>query len=143
MVKNTGTSSEDEFELILRRAYGKKVFIYRVTDSKEVRGRSNSKTAFTKAQPSDYIVTEDGRMYYAEVKSSNNKTSFPFSQISTVQWGSSKRQYIAGGCYFFFLHNVNTNNWYKVPAFAFHNHDRKSFKWEELEEFKWKLTTPT
>jgi len=73
MVKNTGTDSEDDFELRIKRAYGKRAFIYRVTDSKEVRGRSG-KAAFTKAQPSDYIVTIEGKMFYAEVKSSNNKT---------------------------------------------------------------------
>jgi len=138
MVKNTGTDSEDDFELRIKRAYGKRAFIYRVTDSKEVRGRSG-KAAFTKAQPSDYIVTIEGKMFYAEVKSSNNKTSFPFSQISSTQMGSSRRQQMAGGEYYFFLHNVNTDKWYKVPALAFHGHDKKSFKWEDLTNYEWKI----
>lgn len=140
MIKNTGASSEEDFELFLKRAHGKNVFIHRVTDSKEVRGRSGSKTAFTKAQPSDYIITEKGVMYYAEVKSSNNKTSFPFSQITTVQWGSAKRQVIAGGIYIYYLHDMNTNMWYKVPAQVLLNHNKRSIKWKELEEYKWDLT---
>jgi penicillin-binding protein-related factor A (putative recombinase) len=137
-MKNTGADSENDFELKLKRRYGKKCFIYRVTDSKEVRGRTG-KAVSTKAQPSDYIVTEDGETYYAEVKSCNNATSFPFGQISEVQMGSSKRQYMAGGKYFFFLHNKITNVWYKVPACAIHNHNKRSFKWEEINNYKWEL----
>lgn len=138
-MKNAGTNSEETFELNLKRMYGKRVFIYRVTDSKEVRGLSKSKTAFTKAQPSDYIITEDGRMYYAEVKSSQNKTSFPFGNISKIQWVSSKRQAMAQGNYFFFLHNLNTNLWYKVPAQILHDYKTRSIKWINLKNYEWKI----
>lgn len=135
--KNTGVDSEKEFELRLKRAYGKKCFIYRVTDSKEVRGRTG-KAVSTKAQPSDYIITIEGKMSYAEVKSCQNKTSFPFSQISDVQWASSKRQYMAGGDYYFVIHNLNTNNWYTVPAFVFHESEKRSMKWDEMEQYLWR-----
>lgn len=140
MAKNTGVNSEKEFELILKKNHGKRVFIYRVTDSKEVRGRSGSKTAFTKAQPSDYIITIGGYMAYMEVKSCSNKTSFPFSQISNTQWASAKLQGLAGGQYHFMLHNVNTNRWYDVPADVILNHNKRSFKWEELTQYEWSLT---
>ena len=138
-MKNTGSASEQEFERRLKAKCGKRVFIYRVTDSKEVRGRTGLKTAFTKAQPSDYIVTQDGKMFYAEVKSSNSKTSFPFSQISTVQWASAKLQLMAMGHYYFFLHNVPADLWFKVPAHVLLTHDKKSLKWSELTTYLWRI----
>ena len=139
MVKNTGKSSEEDFELKLKRAYGKLCFIHRVTDTAEVRGRSGSKTAFTKAQPSDYLVTLKGKMHYAEVKSSNNKTSFPFSDITKQQWLTSKLQLLAKGEYIFYIQNMNTLLWYRVPAKVFHDHDKRSMKWDELNNYLWEL----
>lgn len=139
---NTGNESEKIFELNLKRQHGKRVFIYRVTDSKEIRGLNKSKRIKTKAQPSDYVITEEGEMYYAEVKSSKNKTSFPFGNISDEQWRASKRQYMAFGVYYFFLHNLNTNLWYKLPAEILHETKSsgvKSLKWKTLTKYEWNI----
>lgn len=138
---NTGKNSEELFEELLKRKYGKKVFIHRVTDTSEVRGRSGA--GFTKPQPSDYIVTEDGEMYYAEVKSSNGKVSFPFGDITTTQIGTAKRQRLAGGNYYFFIHSLVFDKWFKVPGDVILDHQRKSLKWKEMEKYQWELSFQT
>lgn len=133
--KNTGRSAQDHFEGILKLK-GKTCFVYRVTDTAEVRGRSGA--GFTKPQPADYVVVEGEETFFAEVKSSNNKTSFPFGNIETTQFAYAKMIVTAGGGYFFFLRNEITLEWYKVPASVFLSSEKKSATWEELSPFKWR-----
>ena len=145
-LKNTGKSSEQLFEDFYKKRWGRKVFIHRVTDSAEVNGRHKGRTkAVVKAQPSDFICTVNGEMEYAEVKSSNNKTSFPFGSISRVQLGSAKLQKMAGGNYFFYLHNKVADMWYRVEGetiLTIQAQGKSSVKWDYLDthNFKWELT---
>lgn len=139
-MKNTGSHSEQEFQRKMKRYHGKKCKIYKVTDTKEVRGRSGSGS--TKKQPCDFMVTELGVMYYCEVKSSQNKTSFPFSNIKPHQFTAAKSQLLAGGYYTFMLHNLNTNTWYDVPAYiilSLRSEGKQSIKWDELNDLIWEL----
>lgn len=146
MRRNTGKNSEQFFEDTLTKHYLSQVFIYRITDTAEVRGRASQYAKFnavTKAQYCDYIITCQGRTFMAEVKSSQEKISFPFSSITKVQWGASKRQVLAGGDYRFYLHNMTTDTWYEVPAKILHDihaGGKKSVKWTELENYKWRLS---
>lgn len=135
-MKNSGKSSEKTFEASFG-AMGKRAFLHRVEDASDLHGR-NKKLVLTTKKPSDYVVTENGEMYYAEVKSSESKTSFPFSAISTNQWASARRQVAAGGKFFFFVHNVITNQWFKLPATHLLSiTDRKSVRWDTLNQFLW------
>jgi penicillin-binding protein-related factor A (putative recombinase) len=113
-MKNTGAPSQIEFEAMLRRQYGKRVFIHRVTDSKEVTGM-NKRAAFTKAQPSDYVITADGQMFYAEVKSTT-KDRWSLSKIEKGQRAACVQQIAAGGTYWLYIHFVVPNEWYRVPG---------------------------
>ena len=135
MKKNSGKSSEQDFEDILCVAHGKRVHIHRITDTAEVRGMNRGRGR-TKKQPSDYIVTEDGATYYAEVKSSHEKTSFPLKNIDPFQKGSARQVLAAGGKYFFFIHNLNNNQWFRVPAETVLNAERRSLRWDSLDEWK-------
>ena len=136
--KNTGKASEAEFEERLLEAYKKRVHIYRIVDAAEIVGRSKGKqTAAVPATPADYIITADGRMMYAEVKSTINRTSFDTSKITIGQKGAARKQAIANGEYFFFINCLPTNTWYQVPALFILDHEKKSIKWTELEQFKW------
>ena len=129
---------EKEFEAIFT-AKGKKAFVHRVTDTAAAKATSGKK-AFVKAQPSDYIVTDNGLTYFAEVKSSEHVTSFPHSNIQKFQLASARRITTAGGVYIFFLKNLNTGTWYCVPAEVIIASEKASTRWEDIEPYRWNLS---
>lgn len=142
MPRNDGKSSEELFEDHLT-AGGKTTYWFRPTDTRDLigqaRGRGMRVAATTaKKNPSDYVVTENGEMFYAEAKSCNNATSFPFSNFEANQLGGMRQQIAAGGNYFVFIHNLLTDTWYKVPAAVIMatRETKQSIKWTELETFK-------
>lgn len=138
MSRNTGKPSEQKFVEIYKKL-GKRAFVHRVVDAAEVRGRTKNGAAWVRKQPSDWLVTEDGIMFYGETKSSSNKTSFPFSDITPHQKGSARKQIAAGGEYYFFIHRLATDDWYKLPAQVVLDSEKSSIKWTELEPYKWEL----
>jgi penicillin-binding protein-related factor A (putative recombinase) len=115
--------------------YGKRAYLHKITDTKEVTGL-NGRPTKTKKEPSDYIVTFDGIMFYAEVKGSQNETSFPFGNIQPGQLGASRRQLAAGGHYFFYILRNKTGHWHKVPADVIHNCPKQSMTWAELAPYR-------
>lgn len=119
---------------------GKRAYVARLADTAAAKA-TGGKEAILQAQPSDFLLTVDGDTHYAEVKSSTNKTSFPFSNIKRGQWIASRRVVGAGGSYLFFIKNLVTKVWYVVPALVLHKHNRKSIKWAEIEDYQW--TSPT
>lgn len=127
--------AEDQFETFFP---GKKVFLYAFEDTREARKTGGSKKIFTKARPSDYLVTQDGVTFFAEVKSTENKTAFPFSMIKPMQWTAAIACTLAGGIYLFFIRSEAKNIWYKVPASLIietFNNKRKSLTWTELDPY--------
>lgn len=132
-IKNNGEASQNLFEKILEQAYGKEVFIERLPDTKSIKGLM--KKGFIQGRPSDYLVTIKGDMHYAEVKSSENATSFPFGNIAPEQWRAMKRQRAAGGKYYIYIHHLLTDLWYKVECrqiLAVEEAGTKSIKWENM-----------
>ncbi|WP_419902161.1 hypothetical protein [Kiloniella sp.] len=139
MSKNTGKPSEKKFQEIYSKL-GKRVFVHRVPDNSDTYGRTKGKSVGgVEAQPSDWIVTEDGQMFYAEVKSTQNKTSFPFGMISKSQMRGARKQLAAGGQYFFFVHSLVTDEWFQIPADLILSTTKSSLKWSELGSYKWRL----
>ena len=121
------------------KQFGKKAHVFRFTDSSEVHGMNKGRKGVNvKAQPSDFLVTYNDCTFYAEVKSSKNKTSFPFGNIRATQMSHAIRVYSAGGRYDFYLKNLNTGQWYVVPAKIIHeiSKTKSSVKWSELGEYK-------
>jgi penicillin-binding protein-related factor A (putative recombinase) len=133
--------AQDEFESFFK---GKSSFVYQFEDTREAMGISRSKRVFTKARPSDYLVTSDGVTFFAEVKSNSDAVSFALSGIQIGQWNCCRRVVAAKGGYFFFIRNENDGQWYRIPAIFFvtlQDSNVKSVKWSLIEEFKWKKST--
>lgn len=137
MGKNLGGATQAEFEKRVA-SYGKQAFLYKLVDAAEIRGRTGT-VGRARAQPSDYLLTYKGQTSYAEVKSCDNKTSFPMSYIRDVQHAAARQVIAAGGQYLVFIKRLEVGNWYCVPYQAFPQTDVKSVKWETLAPYEWKL----
>ena len=113
-MKNTGRKSEDIFDEAFQRM-GKKAHVHVFTDSAEVRGM-NKKAVMVKAQPADRMVTCDGEMFYAEIKSSvSSYDRFDFSLLRPKQSAQATMVLAAGGRYFVFYHHILTDEWFCIP----------------------------
>lgn len=114
MSKNTGKPSEAIFEEHWG-AEGKVAFCHRITDASEVRGRSKG-FVVVKKQPSDYLVVDRGRTYFAEVKSTNDPVGFKKNLLRTSQSSFATMIEAAGGEYFYFIHSIALDKWWMVRA---------------------------
>ena len=135
-MKNDGTKSEELFEGMVKLAYPD-AFLYRIADQKELSRGNKLKGVVTRATPSDYILTIDRDMCYAEVKSCSNETSFPFSQFTPGQNAAMVKQRKAGGRYWIWIHNLLTDTWYFTQGYlvlAARAEGKKSFKWSEMRQ---------
>lgn len=112
---------------------------YAFEDTREAMGASGSRKVFTKARPSDYLVTAEGITFFAEVKSSQDEVSFSLNNIRKAQWQCSIQITYAGGNYDFFIRREQIGQWYRVPAKVMIEtfKIKKSLKWTELEPYKW------
>jgi penicillin-binding protein-related factor A (putative recombinase) len=140
MAKNTGKSSEQKWEDHFT-ALGKTAFFYRVVDAAEVRGRTG-KIGFVRPAPSDYILVHQGRTSFAEVKSTQNATSFPFSLLRRTQSAIAVQVVSAGGNYDIYAHNLVTDVWYKFPYQLVTETKRAgkaSIPWSQLQDFTYAL----
>lgn len=135
---NTGKPSEDIVKAFFARQ-GKEAFLHRVTDQAEVYGMNRGKRVVVKKQPADNVLTWKGTTHWLEIKSSENKTSFPLANISSVQLGSARMVTAAGGSYVFALHCRADDRWFWVPAQDLLHlaGDKSSVKWELLKPYKW------
>jgi penicillin-binding protein-related factor A (putative recombinase) len=134
--------SQKLFEQAYKEAYGKKVYIHRFTDTGDIRARYQGKTvAHIPKQPSDYHVSLYGQSFYAEVKGTSNKTSFPFSNFEESQLAAMKRLRDIGN-YNVFIYSVHLNLWYTLNAgWLLHlmEDDVKSFNFNNNPAFLWTL----
>lgn len=140
-ISNTGKESEALLEAHFE-ALGKEAYLERRIDLAHVRGLNPGVRGLRfPPMPSDYTLTERGKVSYAEVKSSTSRTSFSLSNIEPAQWAAARRVTLAGGDYWFFIHNKIEDVWFKVPAkFLLTYTGKKSVKWQELEPFSWLIT---
>ena len=137
-MRNTGKKSEEIFDDYWK-GFGKEAFVHVFADSSKISGLNKNRIFNVPKQPSDRLVTFRGETFYAEVKSTVNKTSFSFKDIQPNQLGKSKQILAAGGKYLFFIHNLNSNTWYRVPASIIHqilNEGKKSVKWADIGIYK-------
>lgn len=138
MGKNTGKKSENSFEAQLTKL-GKRAYFHRLTDAADVKGRTGV-VGYQPKQPSDYMIVLDGQTSFAEVKSTQNQTSFPFSLLKPGQTAHAKRILAAGGNYLVFVHNLTTDVWYRIPMSvieAVKARGNQSIPWSDLSEFVW------
>lgn len=139
-MRNNGKTAEAEFEAYFA-SLGKRAFIYRFADAAEIRGRTGN-IGQVRPVPSDYLVTFDATTFYAEVKSTENETRFPFALLRKGQSAVAHQVLAAGGDYYIYIKSLALNRWYKVPYFLIDqskDEGKKSLTWEELEPCSEKL----
>ncbi len=132
---NTGKSSEALFDNTIASVYGIKGHVHQFYDAAYLHGL-NKRPVLAPEQPSDRLVTVNGVMFYAEVKSVSKGASWPFSMIQTGQKRAAKLQLLAGGDYFFFVHDLQTDVFYVVHAkqmFDAIENGKQSLKWNEMK----------
>lgn len=126
--KNTGKTSEDIFERWAEQHGG---FVYRFEDLFDAKRKGK----VANRKPSDFLLTIDGKTSYAEVKSTI-KPSFTFSNIQPEQWRTAVKQTRAGGQYFFFVHFMTQERWFKLPARVIIDSVKKSINIKELGDYE-------
>jgi hypothetical protein len=129
---NDGTEAQDAF---LRRMQRPGVVVERFRDLKDLRGLNKGRQLTDFAKPSDFLVTEDGNIHYAEVKSCQSEVSFPFGNIEDGQRSAALRQVAVGGDYRFYLFSYGLGRWFIMTAARFADilqTGRKSAKFSEL-----------
>ena len=134
-VKNTGKSSEAIFEEECSAHGG---VVIRLRDKADLVGLNKNKNVAAFGQPSDFIVVAPQGMFFAEVKSSHNKTSFPLDCFTRAQRATMGRCVLAraGKHYRVYIHNVLTDTWYISDATQVVNILKsgvKSIKWANLK----------
>ena len=147
MPKNTGKPTEKDFEAILN-SFGKFACYHRLVDASEIKGRTGQVAVSARTAPADYIVTFNQETFLAEVKSTWNDHSFPFSLIKPSQWSAGVRTITAGGLYKVYVKNLNTNEWFVIPfqkILAIKQQNKSSIKWNDLKEqgYLWLSSTTT
>lgn len=134
-MKHVWKDAEDEFVSFFA-PLGKHAAIERLTDTAHVRGTTGLKRLIKDSQPADFVVTMYGSMFYAEVKSTVNEPSFPFSMIAKNQWRAARKAVAAGGNYQFFIRRETTGEWYVIHASHIIDHEAKSMKWAEIDHHR-------
>jgi hypothetical protein len=132
--RNTGKPSQTIFETMMTARFGIRAYVYQLTDAAEVHGMNAGQSILVKKQPSDFVVTLDGDMHYAEVKSTIGDC-FKKSLIKKGQLIAARKQVAARGGYFFYVHALTIGRWFKLPASLILNSAKASWKWGELEAF--------
>ena len=134
-MRNTGKPSERRFENALRKLYGVRVHIQEFYDAAYLHGL-NGKPVKAPDQPADRLVTLNGQMFYAEIKSVSKGQSFPFNIIKPNQLSAAVLATKAGGTYLFMVHDLQTDTFYKVPAslvLSTKEAGKQSLKWNQME----------
>ena len=131
-MKNTGKSSEEIFEGNMT-ALG--AHVYRFEDHADV-NKQRLRTRIVSSKPSDFIVTLNGHTSYAEVKSILESPRFDFSRIEKRQWREATKVTKAGGQYFFYLHFINIDGWFQVPASLILGWHKKSIRYDEITKYQ-------
>lgn len=134
MPRNDGMTSEKIFDAHFKRL-GKKAYSYSFTDTRRLRAEGGK--GFANSRPSDRIVTYLGETFYAEIKSTNDADKFSLSLIRPYQLGAAERQVNAGGKYYFFVHSIPRDCWFKIPAELVLQCEKRSIRFDHIKEHQW------
>lgn len=115
-MRNDGKEAEAAF---LKRLAGPGVVVERLWDAADLRGLNNGRHINDFKKPSDFLVTRDGQMHFAEVKSVQSATSFPFANLEDGQRSAALRQAAVGGPYSFYLFSYGLGRWFVMSAKTF------------------------
>lgn len=112
-MKNDGKDAQDQF-IEAMEATGR--WVHRFRDKKDMMALNRGKRVGTFANPADYMCGENGRYFLAEVKSTQNKTSFPYGNMEPAQKAAAAHAASRGSPFFFFILDMNTQQWYVLSA---------------------------
>ena len=107
----------------------KGALLHRFVDTKAARNKVS-------AQPADFLVAHNGRIWFAEVKSCHEEVSFPFSALQRSQMQALSLSVKNGTEYRVYVKNENTQEWYLLMGGLILdtlNKGKKSLRWDELE----------
>lgn len=91
-------------------------YYHRLFDTSDVRQRGKAGSlAHMPKNPSDFVVTFCGKMFYAEIKGITGDR-FPFSHLEPSQLAGMFQQIAAGGNYYLFINQISANEWFCMPA---------------------------
>lgn len=134
MSKEAWELAEDEFDNHWRRM-GKRAFLFEFKDARHLRGMNKRATAVGK-QPSDRLVTFQGKTFFAEVKFTDHPSRFDFSLIKPGQHGTGLMVVAAGGEYRVYVKSGAHDQWYLIPYQDIRDWHKKSMTWEDLQPYK-------
>lgn len=126
---NSGKSSEEIFERVYEDLGA---FVDRQSDMLDAAKQKK----VTTRKSSDFLVTYNGQTWYVEVKSIATDNRFKFSSIQPAQWRAATRVVAALGHYYFFLHFIAQDLWFKVPAKVILNSEKKSLTIDEVSSYR-------
>lgn len=138
-MKNTGKGAEQIFDDSWARL-GKQAFVFKFSDTAELRGLNKGKSLIARAQPSDRLLVYKGETYFAEIKSTIDPDRFKFSLLRSSQGFAAAAALAAGGAYYVFIHNMDQDRWYRLPYEAIQQAKARkagSLTWAELEPYAW------
>jgi hypothetical protein len=110
-MKNDGKEAQKAFLDIMQARKG--VVVERFYDQSDLRGLNKGRAVVDYPKPSDFLVTEEGNIFFAEVKSVQSTTSF-------------------------YLLTYGLGKWFVMPATVYANHlaaGKASVKFKDLEEW--------
>jgi hypothetical protein len=135
-VKNDGKDAQRAFLAIMGARPN--TVVERFYDQSDLRGLNKGRAVGDFPKPSDFLVTEDRNIHYAEVKSVQGAVSFPFGNIERGQSSAALRQARVGGDYRFYLFSYGLGKWFIMPATTYTaalEAGRSSVKFSELKEW--------
>lgn len=141
MTKNTGKLSEQKW-LEAHNKLGKRAWVHRFVDASEIVGKTGRVAVAASPQPSDFMLVLDGETSFSEVKSTQNKTSFPLSILRKTQSTQAKMILAAGGSYWIYIHALILKKWFKIPytlVTQIKAEGKASIKWQDLSQYEWTL----
>jgi penicillin-binding protein-related factor A (putative recombinase) len=128
---NTGKGSERFFE---ENVSG---LVFRLRDKADLVGLNGGKNVASFGNPSDFLVANKAGVFFVEVKSTTNKTSFSLSCFTPAQKAAIYKLHKRGlgSLYRIYIHNLDINQWYLMTADSYMSHlstGKKSVKWKDL-----------
>lgn len=131
---NAGNRAQDIFKKHVEK---RRAFVHRLPDPGDLPMIQGQRPKLP-PQPADFVVCVGGVMFYAEVKSSANKTTFPFRMIRDSQRAAAKECVRTKCPYFFYVYSAYNDLWYCIPAKFILDRiakDLKSAPWKDFDKF--------
>ena len=128
--KNSGKSSE---RIFVETVEGSGGYVHRLRDASDLTGLNKRRVAAFPVPADFLVVRREGYYELAEVKSTVHATGFPFGNLRPAQRAAAKVATIMGAPYNFYIHQVERDEWYLMPAKQFIECQAKSIKFSELQ----------